>query len=346
MMTQEKISEHDKSNMFGVLRDFPKQVETAIEIGLKAPCFNNNNTRFVILGIGGSAIAGDIVKALLMNYNLMDLEIIVNRNFYPLVPICDATNLIVSTYSGNTEETISSYHLAKRNTKNIIGITSGGQIKQELQGDGFPIISIPSGYQPRCALAFSFFSILLLILRSIRKHEILISEFDKLKSNIKDLATEFSSITEGNRALNFAEKFFNKILVTFACEETLYPIAMRFKAQVQENAKNLAFASPIPEMSHNEINSFEFPSDLLNFLQIIILADDNDFEGNKRKIIALEKILTKNTNVVLLRSEKSSFLIRMFELLYLLDWISFYLAILNETDPTPIPATQFLKKLT
>lgn len=349
MLTESEIRRIDSLRMFDVIRDFPSQVEDAIKIGRNCPIIQSPGAnRWVIVGIGGSAIAGDLLQTFFRNSQFEQINISVNRNYNVLTEVDYRTNVVISSYSGNTEETLEAYIKIKEKTQRIVGITSGGKLKELLQRDSFPIVEIPSGYQPRAAIGYSFFSLLLMILRSTFDNRVpegienlLVELMDLLKKSSK----KYSSIVEDNPAIIFAQENYGKMFVIYGCEETLYPLALRFRAQLQENAKNLAFSHYIPEMNHNEINSYEFPSDLLDRIVVVLLSDKNDYPRNKIRIEATEQILNKKVKAIKFQSNATSFLVRLFDLLYFFDWCSFYLAIQNRVDPTQIPTITQLKTM-
>ncbi len=349
MITESQIRRIDSLGMFDVILNFPLQVEDAIKIGRNCPIIQFPEANcWIIVGIGGSAIAGDLLQTFFRNSQFEQINISVNRNYNILAKVDYQTNVVISSYSGNTEETLEAYTKVKEKTQRIIGITSGGKLKELLQRDGFPVVEIPDGYQPRAAIGYSFFSLLLMILRSTFDNEIpedVDNSINELLNMLKLNSQRYSIIDENNPAIMFAEENTGKIFIIYGCEETLYPLALRFRAQLQENAKNLAFSHYIPEMNHNEINSYEFPSDLLNRVVVVLLGDRNDYPRNKIRIEATEQILNKKVKVVKFQSSATSFLVRLFDLLYFFDWCSFYLAIQNGVDPTQIPTITQLKTI-
>ncbi len=348
MISEKEIKGIDSSNMFNVLKFFYEQVRFVLNKVNELPKLDNPNQKFVLLGIGGSAIAGDLLQSFFRNSELNHVEIIVNRNYFPLYKIEPDTNVIVSSYSGNTEETLEAFSIAKKYTNNIIGITSGGKLMNLLQSEGLPFIKLPQGYQPRAAIGYSFFSLLLIIWKSYASSEMfsnLISKLILLEKLMEKKSKIYTEISPNNIALDFAKRLFCKMPVIYACEETLYPVAIRFKAQIQENAKCLAFASPIPEMNHNEINSFLNPEQIVKNVKVIVLKDRNDHPRNQKRIDAMCSILKSNVEIEMIESKEEELLLRMFDLLYFFDWVSFYLAILYKTDPTPIPVISKLKNL-
>lgn len=345
MNLAEKIALLDSSKMFEHLNAFPNQILQSMEISEKAPFFENDNKKFCLLGMGGSAIAGDLLQSVFRNSNFNYVEIFVNKNYLLMKNIDNQTNVIVSSYSGNTEETIEAYNLAKRYTKNIIGITSGGKLAEMLPSDGFELILIPGGLQPREALGYSFFTLLSVLTRSLGSEY----EINQLRTKLNNLvhflnkkAVEYSNL-EANKALELAMDLQGKLLLIYSCEETLYSVALRFKAQLQENAKRLAFANLLPEMNHNEINSFIYPKDLIPRIAVLFLKDINDHPKNQKRIEATHSLLNETIYSKIFQSEELDFLFRMFDLLYFFDWVSFYSAILNGIDPTPIPIINKLK---
>lgn len=341
----ERLQKLDSCNMYEVLKNFPQQIVDSLSIAKSVENeINFTAKRFLLLGMGGSAIAGDLLQTYFRNSN-SDIFITCNRNHLVLNEITSETVVIASSYSGNTEETLTAFNHAMKQTKKIFGISSGGQLETELKNQNLPVVKIPSGYQPRVALGYVFFTLLLLINKikcgSITKD--FEQEIAELYSLLKQKSKEFSELSENNPAIELAQKLYGKIVITYACEETLFPVALRFRSQVQENAKNLAFANSIPEMNHNEINSFQYPKGLIDKIQFVLLSDDYDFEGNQKRLNVLIKILSEINQPIRLKSVQNSFLLRMFELIYLLDWTSFYLSIMNEIDPTPIPIITRLK---
>lgn len=351
-MTLQDLLKIDSQNMHQVLKNFPEQIKDAVEIGKEAKIHSKSYKpdSIIILGMGGSAIGGDLLSSFLQSSpetNVISIK--VNRNYNITQIINDSHLVIASSYSGNTEETISAFESAKKQTNNILCISTGGTLSLLAEKYKMPLITIPSGYQPRCALAYSFFPLLYVL---IRLNLFSISTEKKIESAIEETIEEISKLSgiysvpdENNIALTTAKQIVNTIPIIYSSTERLDSVNLRWRDQINENSKNLCYGSLLPEMNHNEINAFSHPEDLINRLSIIYLKDKDDHPRISARFEALFDILQDKVNSQFSFSGKRKyFLTRMFELVYLGDWISYYLAIENKVDPTPIPVINYLKE--
>ncbi|MFC2130115.1 bifunctional phosphoglucose/phosphomannose isomerase [Bacteroidota bacterium] len=343
----------DTQNMYDILKAFPGQVKDAVIIGENSNGFSNSLTskKFAVLGMGGSAIGGDILASYLSNTNgTKDFIINTIRN-YTLPGFIDRdTNIIGSSYSGGTEETITAFSEAMERCDNLICITTGGKLGEIAENKSIPIIKIPSGYQPRCALGYSFFPMLFAILKTNLMDSPTIStirnEINETIDILRKRANEYSALDDHNQALNLAKKIFGTVPVIYSSVDCMDSVSTRWIRQIQENAKHLAFGGLLPEMNHNEINSFSYPSDISQRLSLIFVRDIVDHPRTQKRFDALTKLIAENVKqVITVRSDANSLLGRMFDMIYLGDWVSYYLAILNRTDPTPIPLITKLKNI-
>lgn len=346
----ELIEKYDTSDMFSVLKNFPLQVKDACKIGKEAPNFKikPEYPNFLVLGMGGSAIGGDILKSYISaEKNTSQIRIDVNRNYsYPKY-FNRKTNIIASSYSGNTEETNNSLSSAISEFENFICISSGGEISNIAEKNELPLIKIPSGLQPRCALGYSFFPMLYIIsnsgLLSSEAKDLIEIQINETLDLIKRKSEIFSNFNN-NPAIDLAKKLYGKQVVIYSACERLDSVNTRWRCQIQENAKQLAFGSYLPEMNHNEINSWSFPRIIADNTAIILMRDIDDNQRTKSRFNALKNLLQDFCpNIYEIRGEGKSLLARMFDLIYFGDWVSYYMAILNEIDPTAIPLITKLK---
>lgn len=345
------IKEIDSQNMFDVIKSFPEQVKDAVIIGEKFNGFPYppNSNHFVILGMGGSAIGGDILNSYFSN-SVGTGHLIVNtiRNYKLPNYVNKDTNIISSSYSGGTEETYSALEEALKICNNIICISSGGKITDTAIKNNIPVIKIPAGYQPRCALGYSFFPMLLSIVKtnifSDETNNQIRNEINETIDILRKRANEYSVLSENNLALSVASKIKGTIPVIYSSVDGMESVNTRWIRQIQENAKHLAYGGLLPEMNHNEINSFSLPENFAKNISIIFIQDVNTHPRTMLRFNALKDLIESNVQqIISLQSDASSLLARMFDMIYLGDWVSYYLAILNNTDPTPIPLITKLK---
>jgi glucose/mannose-6-phosphate isomerase len=328
------------------------QVRAALEIGesFNAPDFSKVPKKVLLLGMGGSAIGGDILRSYLAGTNgAKDINISINRN-YDIPGFVDKDTIVIaSSYSGGTEETLSGFEQAMSRTSRLLAISSGGELSSIAETKGIPLIRIPGGLQPRAALGYSFFPLLKFFIKSgllsgntaldVNK------EIAETLSKLDELSAELSDVNLTNASINIAGELNNLIPVIYSASDILDSVNVRWRCQIQENAKQACFGNFLPEMNHNEINGWSFPDGIKNRCVVIFLKDKNYHAKTLRRFDALESILTKEgIKILKFESSSDSLLTRMFELIYLGDWVSYYMAILNGSDPTPIPLISELKR--
>lgn len=315
----------DKGNMLEVIKDFPRQCKEALALtkGLSVPGEIRN---IVVCGMGGSAIGGDLLKAYM---NSSSVPVHVNRDYKVPGFVNDKTLVFAVSYSGNTEETLSSYYDAHQKKAKIVGISSGGKLAEECSR----LIKIPAGMQPRAALGYLFFPMLGVIhnanLAKVRNED-LNEMFDLLKKSEKPMA----------EAEALAKKLKEKIPLIYSSEQ-LYPVAMRWKTQINENAKMAAFWNVFPEMNHNEIAAYQ---SMDSKYAPVFIRDKNDNERVKKRMDICKGIMEKRMPVNEVYTQGNSLLARMFSTIHLGDFLSYNLALWNRVDPNPVYIIEDMKK--
>ena len=348
-----QIPNIDKSNVFGVLKDFPNQVRKAIEIG-KSIEFDEEFiesskylSNIAILGMGGSAIGGDLLKSYLEAMGFLG-NIYISRN-YELPKFVNESYLIIAvSYSGNTEETISALKQALHFTNNIVCVSTGGELQEIAKVNNLNYVNIPSGLQPRFALGFSFFVQLYILIKLGNIEDYLASIQKDLYElvNLLDENVEYYSMeNEANAPYQIALSLYQKQVLIYSSDNILNTINLRWRGQIQENSKQLAYGGFLPEMNHNEINSFVHPESISKNLTFIFLLDKLYHAKVIKRFEIIEELLkSKDHNILVIQSHAEGLISRMFDLVYLGDWVSYYLSILNKEDPTPIPLIIKLKE--
>ncbi|TAK66086.1 MAG: bifunctional phosphoglucose/phosphomannose isomerase [Bacteroidetes bacterium] len=338
------IHNYDQSNMRKLLTDFPKQIEDAVLIGesLVAPFRVRALNNIVLTGLGGSAIGGDLLRS--FTADQFSLPFSVNRHYTLPAYVDQRTMVIVSSYSGNTEETISAYEDAVRRKAKILCISANGEAEHLAKKYNHPYVKIPAGYPPRAALGYSFFP-LLIVFRKMKLIELQNKDIKETVKLLKDKAALYNSFdAKKNPALKLAHELKDKLAIMYSSTEKYDAVNLRWRGQIAENAKSLAFGHVLPEMNHNELVGWNVLKRHMKSMKVIFLRDKEDHRRVQVRMKIMSDIVKKySPNVVEVWSEGSSPLARMFSLIYLGDWVSYYLALLNETDPTPVKVIDYLK---
>jgi glucose/mannose-6-phosphate isomerase len=343
-LTIENIRRIDRRGMHKVISAFPHQVRDAVSIGTNAALkLSVRGIRHIVLtGMGGSAIGGDLLRSYLSDTLTVPLS--VNRQYLLPAFVDHSTLVIVSSYSGNTEETLSAYRDAAKKRARILCITSGGEVARRAIRRGDPLIRIPGGYAPRAALGYSFFPLLLGLTRlgfvSSRSNNI--NETMRL---LESRSAVFSDPSHpDNRPLAVAERLHGSLPIIYAGGDRLDALVVRWRGQINENAKQLAYGNVFPEMNHNELVGWQELPDLLRKAAVVFLRDKGVHPRNQRREeLTLQLVGERAKNTVEVWSEGRSLLARLFSLVYFGDWVSFYLAILNGVDPEPVRVIDLLK---
>lgn len=341
MTLESLVKKYDPENQFQVLKNSFQQIEYAWNNKFDLSRIETSKIEnIVITGLGGSAIAADLLRNFLNNELTIPLQ--VNRG-YSLPKFVNENSLVItSSYSGNTEETIFAFNDAVKKKAQIIAVTTGGEIENLATKNNIPIIKLKSDLQPRYALGLSFFSLLKIFqsIRLIDSHD----EFtNKTISDWKKLGEEFSN--EKNIAVDLATQLIGALPIIYADGNLNDSIASRFKAQLNENSKLHAFVNFFPELNHNEIIGWE-TADKSGIRFVVIFIEDSDSHPQVQKRFKLteELIIKAGMHVVKIRSDHKSFKERLLHLVFLVDWISYYAAILRRKDPSEIDFIHLLKK--
>ncbi|MDX1440139.1 MAG: bifunctional phosphoglucose/phosphomannose isomerase, partial [Rubricoccaceae bacterium] len=297
----------------------------------------------VICGMGGSAIGGDLVRTLVEPES--QIPILINRSYLLPAWVDDRTLVVVSSYSGGTEETLSAFSEARSRNATIVCITSGGVVLDLAKTERLPHIVIPGGLQPRAALGYSF-GPLLRFAAEIGLIDLNPSMVSAAAEHARRRAYHYSD-SGGNRAIRLADELRDFIPVVYSGEGLLEAVNLRWRTQIHENAKSLAYGNLFPELDHNEIMSLEAaPTDLTKRIAVLSLRDADDHPQVERRMDITRDILMPALGKWIdIESEGESRLSRMLSLIQLGDWVSFWLAMHLQVDPSPVESIQRLKKL-
>ncbi len=321
--------------MYDLIKEFPEQLRKAIEIGEKAS-FKTTFTSIknvVVSGLGGSGIGGNILSELLRDE--LTVPVIVNKSYFLPAFVDSSSLLILCSYSGNTEETISCAVQAIEKGLRPICITSGGKLAEIAVQNNLDLILIPSGFPPRACLGYSSTQLFFVL-----KHYGLTGNafISTLKKIAVLLETEQSKVMEDAEFL--AEKLVGKVIVLYA-EDKYESTALRLKQQINENSKLHCWYNVIPEMNHNELVGWREVNDTL---AVLILRADDEYHRNTERILFKKDVIVKlSENVYEIDAKGSDTYEKHFYLIHFGDWLSYYLAVKQGYDPSEIDVLIKLK---
>jgi len=333
------LKKYDKKNMEKLLKEFPVQLNEAFSLSVPLPK-NKNFNKICFCGMGGSAIGGDVLRIFVESDSSFPFYI--HRN-YSLPNFADRkTLLMVISYSGNTEEAISAYRKAKKIGCTTWVLTGGGKLLNMAKKDKVPFVKIPAGLPPRCAFGYLFFPCFTLMKKlNILKKSIPAGFFEKIKKTVNTFAV---TNDKNNEAKNLSVKFYQKVPI-FYSGNLFHPVMSRWKTQLSENSKNFSFINVLPEMNHNEIMSWNFPKWFIEKTMPVFVKSSEYYRRIKDRIEITQKLISKsNSDTIIIETEGKTLIEKFFNLIILGDWVSYYLALLNHTDPTEIKEIDFLKK--
>ena len=303
----------------------------------------------VVCGMGGSAIGGDIVRALAETD--APVPFVVNRGYTLPSWVGPRTLVVASSYSGGTEETLSAHAEATWRGARIVIVSSGGEISERAATAEQPLVTIPGGMQPRAALGYSLGALLRLATAAglLRLTE---GEFRDAVDAARARAARYDAdagsrvASEANAAHGLAGRWAGALPVVYTAAGLMEPVGMRWRTQIHENAKHPAVGNVFPELNHNEIMAFESgPEELLRRMQVVVLRDADDHSQVQKRYDAtrslVEGVVGGWTEV---ESDGDTRLARVLSLVQLGDAASFWLAMAKGVDPTPVETIQALKR--
>lgn len=343
----ELISAIDSFKMANALESAPKHYEDAFKLAENFDVEWLKNKEFlniVFLGMGGSSIGGSLLRD--WCYEDMALPIDVCRD--SIIPgyLNSKTLVFAVSYSGNTKETLDSFSLALKKGCTIISLSSGGLLEEYCLRFNVKHIKVPSGFQPRLALPYLFIPPAL-ILEKLGLIKGFKSEFMEALNTLRGLSEDLkpSTSTNRNEAKILALNLKGKLPVIYGFR-WFNSVAYRWKTQLNENSKVFCKYDVLPELNHNEVVGWEnINPSLLNLLSIILLRDKDEPLEIKVRIEILKEILVEKTEKIFEvygKGEKK--LSKMLSAIYIGDYVSFYLAILNRINPTPVKTISILKR--
>lgn len=282
-------------------------------------------------GLGGSGIGGRLVKSIFADEFPVPVECVAD---YTLPGYVDENTLVIlGSYSGNTEETLSMYEEVKKRKCTTTILTGGGKILKLAEADNIHVNLLENGFQPRMALGFSLTFLILTFAELMGKN--VRSELEEVANIVEDpkvyqeeATTIFNSIKS---------KVSNKIIVL--TDGYFEPVGLRFAQQINENAKHECFQNTLPEMNHNVIESYYGQLE-----STFILIDSNKHSRVSARFDFIRNLLEVENNKVINVPVEVADIKSVYEIIFMLDWLSLYIADFRKVDSLNVPNIMSLKE--
>ncbi len=327
----------DPSGMGDAVASLPRQCREAWEAvqRLTLPPDYALAENAVVAGMGGSAIGGALLQSLIADE--CPVPIAVCRD-YDLPAFVDERTLVVaSSYSGNTEETLSAARQARERGARIVALTSGGELARLAKEWGAPRYHIPFKGQPRAALGHSLIPLLGIAQKLgwvADKSADVAEAVTVMEAWAEELAPTVPA--DRNPAKQTASRLYGRIPFTYGAEH-LSQVARRWTGQFNENAKNFAGFNVLPELCHNTVEGFGHPDGVGEPLTVFILRSDLYHPRNGLRCDITAQILEKHGIAwEEVQPRGQSLLAEALSLVHFGDWVSYYLALMNGEDPSRI----------
>ena len=337
-LDREAIATVDSAGMLDDVVGQPHQLEDALwrvesaGIGaLDAP------GGLVVCGMGGSAIGGDLAEGAIGDRARRPIS--TSRDYDPPSWLSEDVVALCSSYSGDTEETLAAYDAAGDRGAQRVVMTTGGRLADAARADGVPVIGVPSGMQPRAAVAYMLVGAL--------EVAALAGVTDSLRGEIEASVDPLRSLVEewgpdgdpeaGPKAL--ARRLGGQVPVVYGAGLTA-PVAVRWRSQFNEVPEMPAFDGVLPEMDHNEICGWGQPT----FTAIFLEDEEQHARVRQRIEVTADLVAAAGSPVERVASRGSSAVERLLSLVLFGDLTALYSAVLNGVDPTPVDRIEDLKR--
>lgn len=318
--------------MSDAIKNFPKQFKFRPKIeGGRVKKYKT----YIVCGMGGSALAGEVLKTI-----YPELDIIIRKDYG--LPKMDEKRMakslvIASSYSGNTEETLSAYEEARVKNLHMIAIAVGGKLIELAKKDQVPYIQLPNtGIQPRSALGFSIKALMKIM---------------KLNQGLKEISMLAKSLDPSafeQKGKDLASRLHNRVPIFYSSTRN-YSIAYNWKIKFNETGKIPAFCNVVPELNHNEMNGFDVKGATKRLSEIfyfIFLKDQGDNPKTIKRMEVLEKLYKdRGLSVEIIELQGDNEFYKIFSSLVLGDWAAFYTAESYGLESEQVPMVEEFKKL-
>jgi|694.fasta_scaffold146381_3 glucose/mannose-6-phosphate isomerase len=318
-----------------LIAGFPGQIETSLGIADASPLKNTlkNPSLIVISGLGGSGIGGTMVADWSRPH--AHIPVLVNKDYSLPACVNEKTLFIACSYSGNTEETLEAVEKARQAGASILCITSGGELEKFAIQHGYDFRKIPGGFPPRACLGYSLTQLVDVFVWLGCLPTDYRQKMGEMIQNLRNNADYY--MQEGKKLANHLN---GKMAVIYA-EASIEGMAVRFRQQINENAKDLCWHHAVPEMNHNELVGWAGGN---NHLAPVLMRTSNDYPRNQTRMDIMKDIFKKYTpNTFELIAKGNHPVEQGLHLIHLTDWASFFLSEMRQVDVMEVKVIDYLK---
>ncbi len=338
----ERIRAADPEDMLGRIKELPKQIQGAWQVTRAAqlPPAYGDVRNITVIGMGGSAIGGDLAAALLADE--LKVPMSVHRDYGLPAFIGRDSLVIASSYSGNTEETLSAFEEARKRGAKVLALTTGGTLATQARAANYPVVTFSYKARPRATLGYS----LGLVLGSLTRLGLTRDLSADIDAAIADLAKLEERVHEGartNDAKKLAIELYGRVIFAYGAG-VMGVMARRVKGQWNENAKNWSAYDVMSELNHNAVVGFPNPQIAREAITVLLLRSDRDNPRHKIRFDVTRELLDRaSIQHKSLEFGGTNLLSEVLQMTLYTDYVSFYVALLNGADPSPNTAIDYLK---
>ena len=338
----ERIRAADPEDMLGRIKELPKQIQGAWQVKREAqlPPAYGDVRNITVIGMGGSAIGGDLAAALLADE--LKVPMSVHRDYGLPAFIGRDSLVIASSYSGNTEETLSAFEEARKRGAKVLALTTGGTLATQARAANYPVVTFSYKASPRATLGYS----LGLVLGSLTRLGLVRDLSADIDAAIADLAKLEERVHEGartNDAKKLAISLYGRVIFAYGAG-VMGVMARRVKGQWNENAKNWSAYDVMSELNHNAVVGFPNPQIAREAITVLLLRSDRDNPRHKIRFDVTRELLDRaSIQHKSLQFGGTNLLSEVLQMTLFTDYVSFYVALLNGADPSPNTAIDYLK---
>lgn len=330
----------DPTDLQGQLFAFPDQLEWSS--GVKFPKIEGARN-VVICGVGGSAIAGDVLFDLVVP--TMSVPLSVSRDVTLPGFAGKDTLAIVVSYSGNTAESLDQYEDAMHRGCRIAAITSGGRLEQLAMANSQPLIKVPAGNQPRASMGYLLGALALTVQKAGfgKVHDDLLTAAPALRSYLHSVSPETPSST--NQAKRLAKAMRGSVPAIYA-PRPVRSVALRWQGQFNENAKMVSFSGEIPEMDHNQLVGWLEGGADCQCRPVMLIPAEMRPTVKRMAEVTLQMLNERGLDPVFVTLPGDDLISNVLQGIALGDMASYYMAILKDVDPAPVtPIKEFKARI-